>query len=137
MGLTTIHTLWVREHNRIAEVLNKLNPAWDDERLFQEARRIVVAQIQHITYNEYLPALLGSGWEAEAAARIYGGQQSAATRVAGEYDKDLDPSIANEFAGAAYRFGHSTVQVRQNLKKKKNITLNTYCQKGRSITQFS
>ena len=52
-----MHTLWVREHNRIAYVLHVLNPTWGNERLFQEARKIVGAELQHITYNEWLEVL--------------------------------------------------------------------------------
>ena len=58
-GLTAIHTLWMREHNRVATELLRLHPQWSDEQLFQEARRIVVGEIQHITYNEWLPIILG------------------------------------------------------------------------------
>ena len=55
-----MHALWVREHNRIVKLLHLLNPNNDDETLYQEGRRIVGAMIQHITYNEWLPALIPS-----------------------------------------------------------------------------
>lgn len=51
--LTDIHTIWMCEHNRIANIFSNLNPTWSSETAFQEARRIVIAELQHITYNEF------------------------------------------------------------------------------------
>jgi hypothetical protein len=53
-----MHTLWHREHNRVAKALAVVNPTWNDTILFEEARRIVIAEMQHITYNEFIPSLL-------------------------------------------------------------------------------
>lgn len=91
VALTAMHTLWVREHNRLADEIESSNPEFSDEQIYQQARRIVIAEIQAITYNEFLPTLLGFG-----AIDAYEG-----------YDPEVNPGIANIFSTAAYRLGHS------------------------------
>ena len=59
LGLTAMHTLFVREHNRLAEKIGAQRSNWDGDRIYEKARQLVGAQIQVITYNEFLPALLG------------------------------------------------------------------------------
>ena len=103
LNLIAMHTLWMREHNRVAEDLSKLNPDWNDERTFQEARRIVIAEYQHIIYNEWLPPLLGTDFtKAYRINPLSNGHSS-------DYDETLDPRVTNEFATAAFRFGHSII----------------------------
>lgn len=58
-SIGALHTILLKEHNRIADVLSKQNPSLSDATLFLESRRAVTAQIQHITYNEFLPIILG------------------------------------------------------------------------------
>ncbi|XP_049620935.1 lactoperoxidase-like [Suncus etruscus] len=93
--LATIHTLLLREHNRLARELRKLNPLWDEERLYQEARRILGAFMQIITFRDYLPILLGN--EMQKWIPPYNG-----------YNQSVDPRIANVFT-FAFRFGHLEV----------------------------
>uniref|UniRef100_T1J5V9 Peroxidase n=1 Tax=Strigamia maritima TaxID=126957 RepID=T1J5V9_STRMM len=103
-ALTSLHTLWVREHNRIANELSKMHSYWDDETIYQEARKIVGAEIQHITYNEYLPLVLGP-----ENSKTWGLSLKRDGFYDG-YDPHINPAIDNGFAAAAYRFGHSLVQ---------------------------
>ncbi len=58
--LAVMHTLWVREHNRVAEYLYRGVPNQTDEFYYQHARRIVIAEMQHIIYTEYLPVIIGT-----------------------------------------------------------------------------
>ena len=90
-GLTAMHTLFVREHNRLADQFAALNPSLTGDEIYESARKVVGAELQQITYNEFLPALLGSG-----ALSSYTG-----------YDSSVNPNIANLFSTAAFRVGHT------------------------------
>lgn len=58
-AIGALHIILLKEHNRIADELTKLNKDWNDATLFLESRRALTAEIQHITYNEFLPIVLG------------------------------------------------------------------------------
>lgn len=104
VSLTEVHVLFLREHNRIATQLAEINRHWDDERLYQETRRIVIAEIQKIFYNDYLPAIVG-----HHTARQYGLLDNTGHGHTALYSPDVKPLVLNELTGAAFRFGHSTV----------------------------
>jgi peroxidase len=89
--LTAMHTLFAREHNRIADRIAEFFPLLNDEQLYQWSRRRVIGIMQAITYNEFLPAIMG-----ENALAPYQG-----------YNPMWYPNITNTFANAGYRFGHS------------------------------
>lgn len=103
-ALTVIHTLLIREHNTVAEKLAKLNPHWDSEKCFEETRRIVSAEIQHITYTEFLPRVLGLNslktFDLELETSGYYNR----------YAPECSAASFTEFATAAFRFGHSTIR---------------------------
>ena len=103
-GLTAYHTVWMREHNRLARELSFLNPHWEDERLYQEARRILAAEMQHITYNEWLPIVLGPEYMAELDIL------PLAHGYSSNYNEKINPTILNSFSTAAFRFGHTLIQ---------------------------
>ncbi|XP_066468473.1 peroxidasin homolog isoform X2 [Tiliqua scincoides] len=96
LGLTSMHTLWFREHNRIATELLKLNPHWDGDTIYHETRKIVGAEMQHITYSHWLPKILG-----EVGMKMLGEYKG--------YDPNINSGITNEFATAAFRFGHTLI----------------------------
>ena len=105
IGLAAAHTLFVREHNRIAEEIGNRIEQGDKALLdlqeesgletgdfiYESARKVVGAEIQFITYNEYLPLLLG-----DSLLEDYSG-----------YDPNINPNISLEFANVSFRLGHS------------------------------
>ncbi|MFH4973324.1 hypothetical protein AB6A40_000033 [Gnathostoma spinigerum] len=97
MGLTSFHLLLTLEHNRIATALHKMNPKWNGERLYHEARKIVGGEIHAVTYREYLPKILGSAF-AGTVGEYHG------------YDPHVDATIVNEFNAGGFRFGHGMIQ---------------------------
>jgi hypothetical protein len=102
--LQSIQTLFLREHNRIATILAHLNKDWDDERLFQETRIIAIAQYQMILFNEFIPQVIGYEF-----ARSYDLLPYGQDKYFLNYDSYSYPNIYNEFATAAFRYGHTLV----------------------------
>lgn len=105
LGLTSMQVLFNREHNIIAAQLAVLNPQWNDETLYQTTRKIVIAQLQHITYNEFLPLITSS----KSLSPLPSGSYFTG------YNSSINPSIYNEFGTAAFRMGHS--MIRQTLSR--------------------
>ncbi|XP_054584076.1 thyroid peroxidase [Eptesicus fuscus] len=99
-ALTALHTLWLREHNRLAAALKALNPHWSADTAYQEARKVVGALHQIITLRDYVPRILGP----QAFGQHVGPYEG--------YDSAVDPTVSNVFTTAAFRFGHATVHPR-------------------------
>ncbi|VVC41836.1 Hypothetical protein CINCED_3A019850 [Cinara cedri] len=114
--LTAMHTLWMREHNRVANQLAIINPHWDDERAFQETKKIITASIQHITYNEWLPTLLGKKYtkknELELSMKGYSNL----------YNETVDPTVSNSFATAILPFANSMFNETLSLYSENRVT---------------
>ncbi len=95
-GLAAIHTIFMREHNRLAEIIAADNPSMSGEEIYQTARALVGAMVQRIVYKEFVPSLIGIHTLSE-----YRG-----------YDASVDASMINEFSHAGYRVGHTMLSPR-------------------------
>lgn len=90
--LTCLHTIFMREHNDIAKELSVTFPKWKDERIYQNARHINIAQMQKIVFEEWYPAITGT-----KLPRYKG------------FKKNVDPTVSVVFSTAAFRIGHTMV----------------------------
>nr|XP_034306788.1 peroxidase-like protein [Crassostrea gigas] len=102
--LTVPHITWLRRHNLIADALRNATGITNDETLFQETKRIVIAELQHVTYNEFLPALLS-----DKTIKAFNLRSRRSGHV-DNYNLFIDPRTINAFGVAAYRMGHSLVR---------------------------
>lgn len=89
--LIAIHTLFVREHNNNCDMLKANNPSWNDEELYQHAKRITSGKLQAIVFNEWLPA------------------QGIVLPEYQGYNELIDPTVSNVFSAAAFRMGHTLI----------------------------
>ena len=103
-GLTAMHTILMREHNHIARELAIINQHWSNETVYQETRRIIIAMVQHITYKEFLPRVLGSQSMNRFSLNLKKFGYSS------DYNSKCSAGILTEFSSAAYRFGHSMIK---------------------------
>ena len=116
--LTVMHTVWLREHNRVVEILSKLNPGWNDEILYREGRRIVSAELQHIIYNEFLPIIIGRN--------VMKGFGLFLTRngYSNSYSPEVNPGITSSFSTAAFRL-HTLIEGNIQLLNQNNRVVET------------
>ena len=87
--LASFHTIFVREHNLQCDRLKAEHPDWEDEQIYQHARKVIGGLIQAIVYNEWLPAM-------GVPMATYQG-----------YDASVQPQLTNTFSAAAFRVGHT------------------------------
>lgn len=99
-----MHSMFLREHNRVATELSSINWHWNDDRLFWETRRIMIAVYQHIIYDQYVPSVIGA-----AGNKEFNLNPTTDDTYFEGYNSDVNPSLYNEFTAAAMRFGHSVV----------------------------
>jgi len=112
--LTSVQVVLLREHNRIAKIMQQIHPNWNDEEIYQETRRIVSAEMQHITYNEYLPILLGPELMKQFKLMLLKDGYSSL------YSDSMDATLLNEFATAAFRLGHNEISATSDAYKGDN-----------------
>jgi hypothetical protein len=98
--LQALHTLFAREHNRLAKQIKSLAIHKDDQVIMKEARRYVIAQLHNIVYNEFLPSVLPN-----SAIQKY----NLNVDEDSVYDENVSSTIFVEFNTAAYRYGHFSV----------------------------
>ncbi len=99
-ALASLHTMFLREHNRVASEMEALCCQGEDDFVFQRSRRIVIAEFQNVIYSQFLPQLLGPQVVATYGLGVDGRSL---------YDPGVNPTIRNGFSTAAFRFGHSMV----------------------------
>ncbi|XP_068222962.1 dual oxidase-like isoform X2 [Palaemon carinicauda] len=91
--LLTFGILWFRWHNLLAEYFDKkFGSDWTDERIFNEARKWVIATYQSIVLYDWLPKYM----RAEPAKYK-------------RYNPNINPQVSHVFQSAAMRFGHTLV----------------------------
>ncbi|XP_005375148.2 PREDICTED: prostaglandin G/H synthase 2 [Chinchilla lanigera] len=86
-GLMMYATIWLREHNRVCDVLKQEHPEWDDERLFQTTRLILIGETIKIVIEDYVQQLSGYHFKLKFDPELLFNQQfQYQNRIASEFN---------------------------------------------------
>jgi len=96
--LTALHSLYFRNHNRIASWLKLQNPLWNDDQLFFKARDINIGAFQQQVYEEYLPETFLKHYLKKYLGHYEG------------YQITVDPRITTS-SDIAFRVAHSQISL--------------------------
>ncbi len=96
--LLVIHTLFMREHNRLAGRVYAEHPSWTDEQIYQKARAINIAQYQHIAYYEWLPNVVGHSFFEASPLSAYQG-----------YNPTTNPGYFSDSSQSIFRMSHTQI----------------------------
>lgn len=107
--LTSLHTVFMREHNDIAKELAVKFPTWNDEQVYLNARHINIAQFQKIVFDEWYPAITG-----RKLPRYTG------------FNNNVDPTVSVVFSTAAFRIGHTLVNNQVSRAGRGNSRMNPF-----------
>lgn len=107
--VTTLYTIFLRSHNRLAQNIYKVKNTWKDERIFQTARQMNIAIYQKIIYNEWAEIILGKEESSQINSEDFSSKFKKSYR-----------SVSNEFATAAIRFYYSMMP--GDLKTTKDVS---------------
>lgn len=119
--LTSLHTLFVREHNSLAQELKRKFPTLSDGQLFETARKINIAQFQKIVYQDWYPTVTGTDLP----------------RYTG-FNDNVDPTVSVEFSTAAFRVGHTMVglNVKRRGRNNKRLSSTPFCKMFFNLPSF-
>jgi peroxidase len=102
--LTSVTTLFMREHNFWVRTLKTQHPEWTGDELYNMAKSITTAEYQNIIYTEYLPILIGP------VLGLYRG-----------YNPNINAQVTQEFSTAAFRLHTQVSDTQEGLDNNGNV----------------
>ena len=133
--LTSIHTVWARNHNWwVDELKERTDDTWSEEQYFEGARTMNIMEYQRVVFAEFAEAMSGGD------DGVVDGELDLEHGFNG-YDDTIDAAISAEFAHVAYRFGHSMLNeevtfIDQETGQQKQISLVDAFLKPQNVNDF-